>query len=235
VNDEPTARQNLGRMYTRWGRYEEALKYLTPEGEWWSALNYAFCMDALGRRQEALTVYRRLAEGDSDSPVTEWARLGLKEPTWPRDLDIPAEPGEVRIMPDARWQVTASRTVGLSRPELAIDNNRQTDWYTGNGQEPGQWFQLSFSCPAKLTRIVLDHHGERSIYTNNWPRGVEAIVTADGEAWSPVEVSAAGIMRPATVRFRPAQLVAAIKFTQTASHYPESWGIFEVFVFGPVT
>jgi tetratricopeptide (TPR) repeat protein len=238
---EPTAREYLGRIYVRWGQFEKALPYLSPTGGW-SALHYAFCMDALGKRDKALAIYSQYANGDPAWVGTQWAKLGMEKPTWPRDLDIPAEAGEMRIRPDSHWHASATATVIpdaphlTGKPELAIDDDRETSWQTSGGdagQTPGEWFMLEFDTPLAVKRVVLDHYGARSIYTNNWARGISAEVSPDGATWRKVEVTQAAIFEPSTVRLDPDQPIKAIRLTTTATHNPEWWGIYEVFVFGP--
>jgi len=235
-------REMLGRMYTRWGQFEKALQYLSPSSGGWSRLYYAFCMDGVGKRDQALAIYSQYAKGDPTWVGTQWAKLGLEKPIWPWDLDIPAEAGEVRIKPDSHWHATATATVIpgkphlTGRPELAIDGDRTTSWATsgvGAGQTPGEWFKLEFDTPLSVKRIVLDHYGKKSIYTNNWARGIEAEITLDGATWHKVDVTAGAIFEPSMVRLEPVQSIKAIKFTTTATHDPEWWGIYEVFVFGP--
>ncbi len=231
------ARMYLGRIYTRWGRFEEALDLLPAGDGYWSDLNRAFCYDALGRRAEALALYREVAGSGHDS-VSEWAKLGLMEPTWPTDLPIGPREGEKQLTPATNWHASASSSAFHGEPSRAIDGNRDTRWTNGGssngaGQEPGQWFELSFGQPLRASRVVLDHHGIHTFYTNDWPRGLTAAVTEDGQNWRPVAVSAAGPMRPSTVQLDPAQSIRAIRFESTKDHDPEWWSIFEVFVFGP--
>ncbi|MBE9566497.1 MAG: discoidin domain-containing protein, partial [Proteobacteria bacterium] len=123
-----------------------------------------------------------------------------------------------------------------SRPEFAIDGSRATSWTTGGqeyGQEPGEHFQLDFGRPQLVSRIVLDHHGETSIYPSGWPRGVNASATDDGTIWYPVDVAQGGLMTPVTVRFSPPREIRSIRFETTATHDPEWWAIFEVLVLAP--
>lgn len=181
-----------------------------------------------------MPVYEELARDAHGSAIGQWATLGLHQPTWPKDLGIPAGPGEVRLVPNEHWHASAWAAAEGTKPQLAIDNNRQTEWETRGltgAQEPGEWFRLDFDAPLRITRIVLDHYGQKSIYTNEWARGLSASVSADGVNWRDVPVSPAKVFEPATVRFAPAQRVKSIKFTTTGYHSPEWWGIYEVFVF----
>jgi hypothetical protein len=120
-----------------------------------------------------------------------------------------------------------------SSPALTIDGDRVTCWFTGDGQSPGQWFELRFDTPQVVKRVVLDHHGEQTIFTSDWPRGLTARVTEDGTNWREATVTQAGIMQPALAAFDGGAMILAIRFEATASHQPESWGIHEIFVFGP--
>jgi len=233
------AKEYLGRIYARQGRFEEALAVLPPYRGGWSALHRAFCYDALGQRERAVAIYQALLDrfGPADH-IGEWAARGIQEPTWMHDIEIAAEPGEARLKPDRSWHASASVSWEYSdsersSPALAIDGNRVTYWFTGNGQEPGQWFKLEFDAPMLVTRFVLDHHGEQSIYPTDWPRGVKAFITEDGKIWTEVAATRAGIMKPVSVDFGSPRRIKGVRFECTASHQPESWGIFEVFVFAP--
>jgi hypothetical protein len=232
------AREYLGRMYTRWGRYKEALAIL-PEGKiGWTGLNRAFCLDALGRRQEALEIYQ-LLQGWEGTSIGEWAKLGMQQPTWPKDIDISAEPNEVRLLPDSQWQATAYHWSHPFTPQAAIDNNRIICWASGgalngvDGQEPGNWFEVDFGSQLYLTRVVLDHYGEQTFYTNNWPRGVKAMFSEDGTTWQEVAISQAGPGKLATIRFTEPQHVRKLRFEITKEHHPEWWSIHELYVFAP--
>jgi tetratricopeptide (TPR) repeat protein len=230
------ARTYLGRFYTRWGMHAEALALL-PEGDkYWSDLNRAFCYDALGRREEAVAIYEGLAGAGHDS-VAEWAKLGLEKPTWPSDLPILPEAGEITLRANAGWHASASNSAFHAEPAFAIDADPATQWTNGGGQtaeqEPGQWFELGFDSPVRVTRVALDHYGEINMYVNNWPRGVDAFITEDGRHWSPVSASPGGPRSPVTVKLDQPRALRGIRFVITKPHAPEWWGIYEVFVFGP--
>jgi peroxiredoxin/outer membrane lipoprotein-sorting protein len=230
------AREYLGRIYARQGKFKEALEVLDPEAWGWSALNRAFCFDALGEREKALPIYSQLSETWRGSTVRLWAERGLKEPTWMHDVDIPAQPGEVRVLPDAHWHASASGSTPPAEPGCAIDGRRDTLWTQGgkeHGQEPGIWFQLDFDAPLRLTRIVLDYYGEGSIYASAWPRGLAAEVSFDGKTWTKADVTPAGIFQFNTLKFDPARPIKRIRFTTTESHDPEYWSLREVFAFAP--
>jgi hypothetical protein len=230
------ASEYYGRILTRQGRFEEALDVLAPDRPGWSALHRAFCLDALGERDKALAIYKELSENMAGTTIGLWADRGLKEPTWLQDLDIPALPGEVRLSPTDAWHVTDWAPTQPSKPEFAIDGDRETPWTVGgkdHGQEPGMWFRLDFDTPVVVSRIVLDHHGEGTIFVSAWPRGVKASVTADGEAWREVAARQGGIMQPVEVRFDPPRAIRGIRFESTGTNDPEGWDIHEVFVFAP--
>jgi len=231
----------LGRIYTRWGRFERALSLLPEKADVWDAwawLNRAFCLDALGRRNEALDIYENLAQWGASCSIGAWAQLGLEKPTWPADLPIEPEPGEFRFTPTREWHASASDSAVYFGPESAIDGDRSTSWGTGgspdkmqDGHHPGQWFKLVFDSPQRVSRVVLDHYGEKTFYTNNWARGLKAEVTLNGSTWEPVEVTAGGPRAPHTVRFDPPQEISGIRFEVAEKHLPEWWSIAEVFVF----
>jgi len=223
---------HLGRMWTRWGLFQDALDVLPPGDGYWSDLNRAFCLDALGRRQDAVALYEKLKEAGHDS-VAAWARLGLERPTWPHDLDVKPGPGEFNLKPRPEWRASASSSSAETTPQAALDGDRSVQWANGTEQAPGQWFQLDFGTRVEVSRIVLDHYGVKSFYTNNWPRGMKAVYTTDGTDWLPVDISQVGPMELATARFSPPMMVRTIRFELTQSHSPEWWSICELYVFSP--
>lgn len=229
------ARVMLGRMYTRWGRYQEALDLLLND-QWWGGVSRAFCLDALGRREEAVAVYTDL-RGVEGTPSV-WIERGLEQPTWPQDLHLEPEAGEVTLPPTACWRASASNSYQSLTPDRAIDGDPATKWTTGGSpdgtpQAPGQWFVLDFGAPLPITRVVFDHQGEKTIYVSGWPRGVRASITRDGQTWEPLDYVAAGPLQPLAIRFSEPDLVRAICLELTAEHGPEWWTIHEVRVFGP--
>jgi tetratricopeptide (TPR) repeat protein len=222
-------------MYTRWGMFEEAINILPEDNNGWVGLNHAFCLDALGERQEAVAIYKKLKDCGHDS-IAEWAQLGLERPTWPHNLVVNAEPGESQLKPQPSWQASASSSSAETTAQAAIDGDRLVCWANGgapdgSGQIPGQWFQLDFGKQVDLSRLVLDHYGVCTFYTNNWPRGIKASYTADGTNWLPVDISQAGPMTLSTISFRQPTLVRSIRFELTQQHDPEWWSIHEIYVF----
>jgi len=234
--DNYMAREYLGRMYTRWGMYEDALMLLPEVDCGWSALNRAFCYDALGQRDQAVELYEKLKDYGHDS-IAQWARLGLERPTWPKDLDVSPEPGEFVLKPRPSWTASAFNSSYPFTPQTAIDGDRSRRWGSGgdpsnDGQAPGNWFQLDFGEPTRVSRILLDHYGVYAI-VNDWPRGIRGEYTVDGTTWQEISISQAGPMRPATVRFDPAQTIRATRFETTEYHMPEWWSIHEIYVYAP--
>jgi tetratricopeptide (TPR) repeat protein len=228
-NDE--ARLYLGRLYTRWGLFEEALDLLPSGDGYWGDLNRAFCLDALGHRQEAVAIYEKLKNVGHDS-VAEWARLGLERPTWPLDLDIKPEPGEFLLKPRPEWRASASSSSAETTPQAAIDGDPGARWATGSEQAPGQWFSIDFGSRVRVSRIALDHWGVKC-YDNGWARGARALVTEDGVTWKEVPISQGGPQQAAIVSLSPPQLVRGIRFELTKQHSPEWWVICELYVFCP--
>jgi tetratricopeptide (TPR) repeat protein len=232
-------RTYLGRMYTRWGRYREALQTL-PSGVGvlggWAALNRAFCLDALGQRDQAIAIYQQVLQAGGSDTITAWAKLGLQRPAWPRDLDVSARPGEVRLMPGPTWHASASGSRSPGKPEFAIDDNRYTRWATsgnGHGQTPDTWFQLDFGAPQVVSRVVIDHLGLGNYVVGSWARGLAASVTSDGKTWEKVPCDPAGPIQPASIRLNSARAITAIRLNVTAVSDPEWWSIYEIYVFGP--
>lgn len=232
------ASELLGRMYVRQGRYQDALDILSaPDAlRGWQGLVRAWCLDALGNREEAVRIYRKLERGRGS--LAQWGALGLKQPTWPGELEIQPEAGEVLLSPGPSWRALAHRSPSPFRPEAAIDGDGAVRWTAnagedGPGQEAGDWFELDFGEPTEVTRVVLDHQGSRGPYISDWPRGIKARFTSNRQTWRSAHVAPAGPMQPAAVTFDRPQAVRAIRFELTETHSPESWSIYEVFVFGP--
>ena len=231
------AREYLGRIYTRQGRYADALAVLSERGRDWSPLTRAFCLDALGRREEAVALYQQWAGAGDIDEFSAWAQLGLQQPTWPADLDIRPESSEVQVKSAPGWHAAAFDSVAPTRVEFAIDENPYSRWAAWGrelAQERGEWFQLDFDTPVLMSRVVLDHQGAGSIYISDWPRGLSVTYTTDGVSWQEVAVTPAGPMQPATVRFEAPHYVRAIRFELTKPyHYWAAWAIHEIYVFGP--
>lgn len=225
------ARLHLGRMWTRWGFFDKALDMLPPGDNYWSDLNRAFCLDALGHRQEAVAFYEKLKGVRHDS-VAEWARLGLKRPTWPLDLDIKPKPGEFLLKPKPEWRVSASSSSAETTPQAAINGDPGVRWAAGTEQAPGQWFQLDFGSRVRVSRIAFDHWGVKC-YDNGWARGARALVTEDGVSWEEVPISQGGPQEAATITISPPQFVRSVRIELTKEHSPEWWVICELYVFSP--
>jgi len=229
----------LGRMYTRWGRYQEALDILPTSGQppgGWAALSRAFCFDALGNRSQAIALYRQVLKAPETDTITRWAELGLQTPTWPKDSVVLAEPGERPLAPEATWRTSAAADGPHRTTGMAIDNNPYTRWAISGGlhaQTPGIWFELDLGAPRLVSRIVSDHLGVGNYDIGGWARGLEAQVTSDGRTWQNVKCSPGGRAEPATVRLKPARRVRAIRLVLTAEHDPEPWSIYELHLFGP--
>jgi tetratricopeptide (TPR) repeat protein len=232
--DNYEARMYLGRMYTRWGRFEEALALLPSDDGYWGDLNRAFCLDALGRRQEAVAIYDRLIKGElgPDNSVGAWALRGLERPTWPQDLDVSPEPGEARLKPGAKWTASSSSATAETKAAAAIDGNPVTSWSSGASQRVGQWLQIDFGSPVAVSRVLMDSWGPKT-FVNNWPRGLRTSYSVDGRTWVSIAVAQAGPATGATLRLDPSVPVQAIRFEITKPVSPEWWGINELCVFGP--
>jgi hypothetical protein len=233
-----TASEILGRMYVRQGRYQDALDILSaPDAvRGWQGLVRALCCDALGNRQEAVRIYRKVERGQGS--LAQWGALGLEQPASPGKLEIQPEAGEVLLAPAPAWRASAHRSPSPFRPEAAIDGNRAVRWAAdasenGPAQEPGDWFELDFGEPTEVTRVVLDHQGSTGPYISDWPRGIKARFTTNGRTWRSVRVAPAGPMKPAVVTFDWPQKVRAIRFELTETHSPEWWSIYEALVFAP--
>jgi hypothetical protein len=232
------ASELLGLMYARQGRFEDALAILPAPAATYGqqGLVRAWCSDALGNRDEAVRIYRKLAR--TYGSFRDWGRLGLEQPTSPGPLKIRAGRGEVLLSPTSGWRVSAHRSLASFCPGAVIDGDFAVRWAAGggedgSGQESGNWLELDFGEPIAVRRVVLDHQGSTVPCVDDWPRGIEARFTSDGQTWRNAHVDPAGPMTPASVTFNGAEKVEAIRFELTEAHSPERWSIYEVLVFAP--
>ncbi|WP_050031314.1 ThuA domain-containing protein [Verrucomicrobium sp. BvORR034] len=109
----------------------------------------------------------------------------------------------------------------------AWDGDAKSRWSTGTPQQPGQWFQFDMQRDYLLTRITLDSLASKDDY----PRGYEVRVSADGEKWSEPVVSGKGAAMT-TVQFPPNTVTRFVRITQTGSDKGCFWSFNEMAVYG---
>ncbi|MEW6755026.1 MAG: sigma-70 family RNA polymerase sigma factor [Candidatus Latescibacterota bacterium] len=223
----------LGRVLWRTGQYARAVAVLVRVPQIAPAqICLARCYDLLGRRDEALQVYRHVLELSPQESIEAAARAGLEEPhqAHKRPGVAPA-PGERELPPDG-WSATAHPHGKLAH--LTFDRDTETRWFAvDDAQSPGMYFLLDLGAVRLVSRIVLDDDASgNTIYIADYPRQYKVEVSTDGAAWELV-ASAAGDPRWYAGASFAVRNVRFIRIEQTGSVRPESWSIYEIHVFGP--
>lgn len=227
----------MGRILCRTGRYAEALPYLDKVPDkaravpvHWAVLTRAWCLDALGQRQEALQAYRRTLDiTPLPSSAATCARIGLQEPYCPLKREpAGALDGLVELTAQG-WQVTAEPNGDTAAH--AIDRDPLTRWDTGYGQKPGAFFQLDLGRVQRIGRVVLDDDGGgRSVYVNDYPRQYIISVSVDGSTWQQVASGTADPRRYAGASFGPVD-ARYLRVEQHGQNMPECWSIYDIRVY----
>lgn len=125
------------------------------------------------------------------------------------------------------WKASASASGSGSAPAQAIDASMTTRWASGSAQAPGMWFQIDTGPSEKsYTKLTLDAGSS----ANDYPRGYEIRVSADGANWSGPVATATGTSGKSTVTFDPqtARYVRII-LTKSAGLW---WSIYDLNVYG---
>jgi len=226
----------LGRKLARDGEYREAIEVLRPvwesKSDQWSGITIAWCLDYLGRRDEAIHMYARVAAKPFLSETQRAAvAAGIETPQTPKRPPTPAK-GLVEL-PNVGWSATASPSEQDLPPSRGIDGDVRTRWSPrGDGQSPGMWFHIDLAEQIEgLAGIWLDDDaGGKSIYQNDPPRHCLVSVSRDGEWWK----------RVGEWRWRPNHYMEAwwepisaryVLLEQTAYCHPEWWCIYEAHLF----
>jgi len=224
----------LGRKLARDGEYREAIEVLQPRWDRapdsWSGITIAWCLDYLGRREEAIHMYARVAVKPFLSETQRAAvAAGIEEPQVPKQPPPPPK-GLVEV-PNASWSAMASHEE--LPPARGIDGDARTAWSPGGDQQsPGMWFRLDLGEEvAGLAGIWTDDDaGGQSIYQNAAPRHCLVSVSRDGEWWK----------RVGEWRWQPNHYMEAwwepisaryLLLEQGAYTSPEWWCIYEAHLF----
>jgi hypothetical protein len=78
------------------------------------------------------------------------------------------------------WIASASATDTYGDvPANAIDGNASTHWASGQGQNPGLWFQVNMLLPRSINGISIDAGASAGDY----PRAYQVFVSLDGANW----------------------------------------------------
>ena len=226
----------LGRKLARDGEYREAIRVLQPlwdrAPDSWSGITIAWCLDYLGRREEAIHMYARVA---AKAFLSETQRAivaaGIEEQQTPKRPPTPAK-GLVEVA-NKGWSATASPSESDLAPARGIDGDVRTCWSPGGDhQTPGMWFRIDLGEQVEgLAGIWTDDDaGGQSIYLNASPRHCVVSVSRDGEWWKRV---GEWCWRPNHYMEAWWDPIAAryVLLEQTGNTMPEWWCIYEAHVF----
>ncbi len=124
----------------------------------------------------------------------------------------------------AQWKVTASHN--SAGAGAAIDGKLDSRFDTKVSQTPGMWFQIELPEETAISAIQLD--AGKSV--NDYPRGYEVILSADGTTWSKPVAKGKGDGPVTEIAFAPAK-TKFIKITQTGAVNGLFWSIHELQIF----
>jgi O-glycosyl hydrolase len=99
--------------------------------------------------------------------------------TLPTGASLSPSTTEVTL-PRTGWTVSASASSADDPPGNAIDGDPATRWSTGQGMQPGDWFQLDLGSRQTFDRIVLDTTASPGDGVVRY----EVQVSDDGTTWS---------------------------------------------------
>lgn len=89
------------------------------------------------------------------------------------------------------WTATASTTESGGSVTNVKDGNTATRWSTGAAQVSGQWLQVDMGAKLTFNQVVLDT-AKNSSDEEDYPRGYQVQVSADGSSWTTVATGAGG-------------------------------------------
>jgi endoglucanase Acf2 len=128
--------------------------------------------------------------------------------------------GPLTEIPRTGWKLSASSTGGGDLPVNAIDGQTGTRWTSGAAQQPGQWFQIDLGSVQTVKQVEID------AASNDYARGYQVLVSADGATWGNPVASGVGDGAYLTVVLGERQ-ARYVRIVQTGSdnHW---WSIAEV-------
>jgi hypothetical protein len=131
------------------------------------------------------------------------------------------------VLGRAGWVVsTNTAAAGADAAGNAVDGSLSTRFSSDAVQAPGQYWQVNLGSPQSFG--VLQMQVPNS--ANDYARGYQVQVSADGVSWSTV-ASCAGTGDPQVVSF-PAQRAQYVRVTQTGSSSVNYWSIDELNLYG---
>lgn len=129
-----------------------------------------------------------------------------------------------QIVSPEHMKVSASVNGGEAR--MAIDGNRESRYTTGKFMEPGMWFQIELDEDMLISGLSLD----TSNSANDFPRGYELSVSADGASWGEPLARSESAQTMTEIQF-PATRAKFIRITQLGKAEGNYWSIHELQVF----
>jgi hypothetical protein len=137
---------------------------------------------------------------------------------------------EVTIVPGSLnrffWAASSS-TSGSDSQGNALDGNLTTRWSTDTSQVNGQWFMVDMGAVSTFNKLVLNSVNS----ANDYPRGFQVNVSADGINWGSPVATGAGTSGITTIPLAP-QAARYIRIIQTGSANGTFWSIDEFNVMG---
>jgi hypothetical protein len=109
----------------------------------------------------------------------------------------------------------------------AVDGQMETRFDTRKSQVPGMWISVTLPKEETVSGIRLDATGS----ANDYPRGYEVYLSADGTTWGQPVVKGEGKSSLLEVKFSAAK-VKAIKVVQTGEAKGNYWSIHELELMG---
>jgi len=128
-------------------------------------------------------------------------------------------------LPRTGWTVTASPSSGTDVPARMIDGDSATRWSTGTPMANGDTVTVDLGAARTFSRVVMDSAGS----TNDYARGYQIAVSANGSTWTTVGSGAGS--GPVVTADVPVQTARYVRITQTGSS-TWWWSIAELNLFG---
>ncbi|MWC29297.1 discoidin domain-containing protein [Paenibacillus sp. MMS18-CY102] len=122
------------------------------------------------------------------------------------------------------WTASSNPSSGDAAANL-LDGSLATRWSAGTAMAPGQYLTVDMKASKSISKLVMDSTGS----DNDYARGYEVYVSADGTNWGSAVASGTGSGPVITVNFTQ-QNARYIKVVQTGTN-PSWWSIQELNVF----
>ncbi len=222
----------------------EAILYF---GEDWGRLLRAWCLDQLGRREEAVEEYKTVAAMPAQLNVggaelyhrrgpmalmDAWCERGIEGPLAFHKRALNAGPQYEEITEVAAWTAQCNR--GHERLPLAIDRNAETFWSPNFVQQAGDFFRIDMGeVVHDVARLVLDDDGGASIFPWDSPAPMKIEGSVDGERWEELGNAQGDAFNVIDVTWAPRSLryLRATITDETAEENYVNWRIYEAYVY----